>query len=263
MEFQGTGAPLNQGGLDQVCDSLRVTPPEVWAVVAVETRGVGFLRQRRPVILFERHIFHRRTGGRFDEVDSSISSPNSGAYKGGAAEYGRLEKAMVLDRQAALESTSWGIGQIMGFNHGIAGFATVEDMVDAMLKDETSQLLAVASFIKRNNLDGALRRQDFTAFARGYNGAGFAKNKYDARLAAAHAKFSTLLPDVTLRSIQVALWYVGFDPGPVDGVPGKITRSAVLGYQEKVGLPATGECDAATQAKLFAEAFPAAIGTPA
>jgi hypothetical protein len=257
MNFQGTGRPFNNQGMDRCCDTLGVTAAEVWAVLTVETRGFGFLADRRPQILFERHIFRKLTGGRFDSVNANLSSSNPGGYAGGSGEYTRLETAMGLDREAALKSVSWGIGQVMGFNHEIAGFPTVNDMVAAMVGDEESQLLAMANFLKGNGLDGALRRQDWVSFARGYNGKDFKRNEYDTRLAAAHATWKTILPDLELRAAQVALTYLGMDPGPIDGLRGRRTRSALIEFQEKHELSATGELDDATEAILLAEAFPA------
>lgn len=260
MDFQGTGTPLNEAGLGRVCDALGVTAPALWAVVCVETRGFGFLPERRPLILFERHIFHRRTKGRFAAAAPEISAPHPGGYAGGAQEYARLQAAIMLDRRAALESASWGIGQVMGFNHRAAGFASAEEMVGAMLKDETSQLLAMAGFITGNGLDRALRKHDWAAFARGYNGAEFAKNRYDTRLAAAHTEFEREFPDLRLRAIQAALLYAGFDPGRVDGRLGKRTRSALLAFQARHGLPQTGDRNSDTEAGLLAVAFPDGSG---
>ena len=186
MNFQGQGRPLSDEGMDQVNETLGVAEPEVWAVLTVETRGFGFLENRRPQILFERHWFRRLTEGDFDAGNEDISNPKPGGYVGGPGEYARLEKALGLDQEAALKSASWGIGQVMGFNHEVAGFATVQAMVTAMVKDEDAQLLAMAGFIKGNGLDGALRRQNWASFARKYNGRDFKKNEYDTRLAAAH-----------------------------------------------------------------------------
>lgn len=142
---ESTGLPLSETSFRQVCEGLSIALTELWAVLTVETRGFGFLPDRRPVILFERHIFHSRTAGRFDATAPDISSKNSGGYIGGAGEYKRLEAAITLNltrsgRRAALESTSWGLGQIMGFNHASAGFQTVEEMVAAMTTSEEAQL---------------------------------------------------------------------------------------------------------------------------
>ena len=255
MDFHGSGKPINSGGLDQVCSVLGATAPAIWAVLTVETRGFGFLPDRRPQILYERHIFHRLSNGKFSLTNGDVSNAKAGGYIGGAAEYGRLEKALALDRSAALQSVSWGIGQVMGFNFKAAGFASVEDMVDAMIKDENAQLMAMANFVKSQGLDKAMQQEHWADFARGYNGSEFKKNEYDTRLAAAHAKCKVLLPNLELRAAQAALVYLGFDPGPVDGCRGKRTHASLLAFQEKMELPETGELDLVTEQKLLARAF--------
>jgi hypothetical protein len=256
MNFQSLGRPFGDHDLDEACQILGVTESEVWAVLSVETRGFGFLSDRRPQILFERHHFRRLTGGRFDRDHPDISNRKPGGYAGGPAEYGRLEKAMERDRKAALQSVSWGIGQVMGFNFKAAGFASPESMAKAMVRGEREQLLAMASFVKANGLDVPMARHNWVAFARGYNGPDFKKNEYDTRLAAAHAKFSVILPDLGLRTAQAALLYLGYDPGPVDGLRGRLTRAALVSYQEERQLTATGDLGEETEERLLAEAFP-------
>jgi len=256
MHFQDQGRPLNDEGMDHICSTLGVSESEIWAVLTVETRGFGFLQDRRPQILFERHIFHKLTEGKHDPGNEDISNTKPGGYAGGAGEYSRLEKAINLDRDAALQSASWGIGQVMGFNYKIAGYASIDAMTADMVKDENSQLRAMANFIKGNGLAGALQRQNWVSFARGYNGADFKKNEYDTRLAAAHAKYKVSLPDLALRTAQAALTYLGFDPGPIDGLRGRRTRSALMQFQDKFGLNETGELDHESERRLFNEAFP-------
>lgn len=256
VSFQSQGRPLNDEGLERACASLGVAAPEVWALLTVETRGFGFLQDRRAQILFERHVFHRLTQGRHDRGHAHISNATAGGYAGGAGEYARLDEATRLDRGAALQSASWGIGQVMGFNYALAGFAGIDDMVTAMAGDENAQLLAMANFIKGKDLAGALRRRAWVSFARGYNGPEFRKNQYDRRLAAAHAKYRTMLPDLAFRTVQAALLYLGIDPGPIDGFRGRRTRSALARFQEQCGLPETGELDRDSERKLLAQAFP-------
>ncbi|MDX2149847.1 MAG: N-acetylmuramidase domain-containing protein [Bryobacteraceae bacterium] len=258
MTFKGLGRPFGDDGMARSSQALGVTAAEIWAVLTVETRGFGMLPDRRPMILFERHIFHRLTGGKFDAVNSNISSPHAGGYAGGAAEYQRLEAAMQLDRDAALKSASWGIGQVMGMNHQAAGFATVGEFVTAMVRNEESQLLAMGNFIRNGGLAPALQRQDWVAFARGYNGKDFKRNDYDSRLAAAHARWKTALPDLELRTAQAALTYLGFNPGPIDGLRGRLTRSALVEFQMQQNLAVTGDLDDRTEERLLAVAFPAA-----
>jgi len=122
LEFAGKGSPLTLDGFAAAAEILGVKAAEIWAVLTVETLGCGFLADKRPAILFERHIFHGQTGGRFDN-EADVSNPAAGGYgPGGAAQYGRLAEALKLDRVAALKSASWGIGQVMGFNAESAGF---------------------------------------------------------------------------------------------------------------------------------------------
>ncbi|MEQ1861310.1 MAG: peptidoglycan-binding domain-containing protein [Chthoniobacteraceae bacterium] len=46
-----------------------------------------------------------------------------------------------------------------------------------------------------------------------------------------------------VADVQAALADAGYDPGPVDGVPGSMTRHAVAAYQADNGLAATGRID--------------------
>ena len=53
------------------------------------------------------------------------------------------------------------------------------------------------------------------------------------------------------RQIQALLVYLGYDPGEVDGLPGKNTRLAVLAFQEAEGLAQDGSPGPLTQAALL------------
>lgn len=243
----------------QSTNALGVAAPALWAVMSVETHGCGFLPDRRPAILFERHIFHRRTAGAFDAVSPDISSPSPGGYLGGTGEYTRLSRAMALDPDAALDSTSWGLGQIMGFNAALTRFKTAEAMVPAMANGEDAQLQAMTDFLVARKLDRPLSRLDWTTFARAYNGAGYRKNQYDARLGAAYAMFKAgPLPDLAVRHAQVLLTFLGFAPGVIDGVLGKRTRSAIVIFRQQHGL---GSSDIVTASLL--ESLAAAIAASA
>jgi hypothetical protein len=58
-----------------------------------------------------------------------------------------------------------------------------------MYKDERAQLMAFVSFVQKTGLSASLRHHDWAAFAKGYNGAGYASNGYDVKMAAAFAKY--------------------------------------------------------------------------
>jgi hypothetical protein len=255
MEFQGTGLPLDQAGIEAVTELLRIGAAELWAVLTVETKGCGFLPDRRPQILYERHVFSRQTNHRFDGVDANLSNPQPGGYGAtGAHQYDRLAQAIELDRNAALCSTSWGLGQVMGFNAGAAGFATAEQMVAAMTVSENAHLLAMAGFIAKNGADKALRARDWAGFAFKYNGKDFKKNNYDTRLAAAFNRHSAHLPDLDVRAAQLYLTYLGFHPGTVDGLNGKLTKSALHEFQDQAGLALADDVTEETLALLQQQA---------
>lgn len=250
MDFQGTGLAMTGDGLAAAADMMSVHAAEVMTVLAVETKGCGYLPDRRPQILYERHIFHRLTKGRFD--DGNISAPHAGGYgPAGAHQYDRLAAAIALDRTAALQSASWGVSQIMGGNFQSAGFSDVESMVAAMMQGEDQQLTAMGNFLLKSKLNLPLRAHDWTTFARGYNGPNFAINQYDRKLNGEFQKLSTAgLPDLLVRAAQLYLTYLGFDPHGIDGVSGTRTLSALADFQTKNGLPVTNCIDADTVTQL-------------
>lgn len=255
MQFVGSGHPASDEGFEFARSLLDVDAATLWTVLTVETAGFGFLPSRRPSILFERHVFHRLTGGRFDEANPLVSSPIAGGYAGGASEYLRLNGAAMLDADAALQSTSWGIGQVIGCHFAELGFSSVQQMVEAMVRDEDDQLAAMARFIDDEGIVAALRARKWRTFARWYNGRGFARHQYDVKLAAAFTRLQAALPDLDVRGAQAALRYLGFSPGVIDGILGPRTRAAVVAFQRKRRMAMTGNLDELTMEVLMEGAF--------
>jgi hypothetical protein len=252
MPFQGSAFGLSPDGLARVSSNLGVHAPEIWTVLSVETSGCGFLPDRRPQILYERHIFHRLTGGRFDDGD--ISDQNPGGYgPRGAPQYDRLARAIAKDRSSALQSASWGIGQIMGENYTLAGFQNVEAMVAAMVQSEDAQLTAMGAFLASSRLHSSLQAHDWASFARGYNGPNYVINRYDVRLNGEFQKYVTgVVPDLNVRTAQLYLTYLDFHPGPVDGIAGQETLAAFSDFAKQKGVPYNGVIDAAAVTSLAA-----------
>jgi hypothetical protein len=91
---------------------------------------------------------------------------------------------MALDRTAALESTSWGLFQIMGFNYAAVNLRSVEELVAAPNKSEGERLKLFSEFVKKTGLADALRHKSWTDFARGYNGPDY--GDYDKRMERAY-----------------------------------------------------------------------------
>ena len=71
LPFQGSAGAISNTGMATMTANLGVQQAEIWAVLAVETSGCGYLADRRPQILFERHIFHRLSHGQYDDGDIS------------------------------------------------------------------------------------------------------------------------------------------------------------------------------------------------
>ena len=168
------------------------------AVIEVECKGSGFNADGAPVILFERHVFRQRliANGKAVVADKAmrerpdLCSKSTGAYGLYSAQHGRLNAAAQYHRDSALESASWGIGQVMGYHWKSLGYPSLQAFINAMYKDEASQLDAMCRYIRVNNLVNALKNKDWKSFARGYNGTAYAKNSYDVKLGNAYKKWS-------------------------------------------------------------------------
>ncbi|MCM2549394.1 N-acetylmuramidase domain-containing protein [Burkholderia glumae] len=118
---------------------LGVSVACVRAVNEVEAKGVGFLDDGRPKILFERHIMYRQLTANVSQaaaVDAAkqfpaVVSESAGGYQGGAAEYVRLDTAARIDAASAYASASWGAFQVMGFHWKRLGYSSVDDLPES------------------------------------------------------------------------------------------------------------------------------------
>lgn len=190
--FKGKAKALDPWDYGRLARRIGCGEDHVRAVVEVETSGGAFDAVGRPKMLFEPHIFYRELGEGKRRVAEAqgLAYPRWGMKPYPKDSYDRLNLAMRIDRPAALRSASWGLGQIMGFNCKLAGYPTAEAMVESFLDDAEKHLEAMIQFILSDGLDDDLRRKDWSGFARGYNGAGYAKHGYQTKLAAAFAKWS-------------------------------------------------------------------------
>lgn len=171
--------------------SIGVPDRNLRAVIAVESGGRSFGPEGRPIILFEPHVFHRRTEGRWSPTSFSYARWRDLPYPASQlARWEQMADAAARNEVAALESASWGLFQIMGFHWKALGYASAESFALAMVKGEAAQLGALVTFIKVNGLAdelaaGSTNADSWRAFARGYNGAGYAQNAYHEKLARA------------------------------------------------------------------------------
>lgn len=194
MNFKGS-IKLADIDLPRIGAEIGVGEDEIHAFLEVETSGGGWDAQGRLKMLFEPHIFYRHLTGAARQlaVKQGLAYPTQGTKPYPRDSYPRLMLALKIAGEAALESASWGIGQVMGFNHAAAGYRDVFQMVSNFVEfGEPAQLRAAIQFIKHEHLDDELRARNWPAFARGYNGANYAKNKYDVKLAAAYKKWASI-----------------------------------------------------------------------
>ena len=189
--------PISAEAFAAAARDYRLEEACIRAVASVESGGDGFDSQGRPKILFEGHVFWRRLEhygedpavlaiGNEAVLHPTWASRPSDAYR--RDQYERLEEARAVDPTegdaAAFEACSWGKFQIMGYHWEQLGYGFLGEFLQEMHRDEGAHLEAFMRYVKVNRSRGEfliehLRRKDWAAFARAYNGPGYRKNRYD------------------------------------------------------------------------------------
>jgi len=178
--------------------ALGVEPAALLAVAQVESAGKIYALvdgRQEPLVRFEGHYFYKRVVNleRVRAMKAGLAGAMAGAVKNPASQQARWDRlikpAAAIDRQAAYESVSWGLGQVMGAHWKWLGYASVLALVEEARSGAGGQIALMARFIEKSGLDAALRRGDWAAFAKGYNGPAYKKNAYDVNMAKAYAKW--------------------------------------------------------------------------
>lgn len=241
---------------------VKIDEAALLAVVDVESAGEPFYSDGQPVMRFEGHYFYNRLSGKVRQqaVSAGLASPKVGGVPNpstGQARYELLKRAMAIDPDAALESTSWGLGQVMGANWEDLGRSSVQELVeDAHTID--GQIDMMTDFIEVNGLDDDIRRHDWAGFAKGYNGPSYKKNKYDIKLKKAFEKYSKKSGDEIaeneVKQLQIQLNAVLGTKIAIDGDYGPETEGAVRQFQIQFALTVDGLAGPLTK-KALAEAY--------
>lgn len=170
------------------CSILQIT-----AIWKVESNGRGFDAAGRPKMLYERHKFHRFTGGRFSPAPFSQSV--YGGYTRDADRNGvpdawdRLSEAIATGMvDAAFMSASWGAFQIMGEWWDELGYQSAVDMALSTVTGEAAQLDMLVRYIRHHRLEDEVKAitsnpESCRRFAAAYNGPRYERNKYHQKLA--------------------------------------------------------------------------------
>jgi N-acetylmuramidase len=179
-----------------VARELGIEPAALLAVAEVESGGKAFATvegRLEPLIRFEGHYFDRRLtpAKRQAARRQGLASPLAGAVVNPASQAERwklLARASAIDRKAALESVSWGLGQVMGAHWAWLDYASVEALADEARNSVAGQARLMARYIAKAGLRAALIGRDWHAFARGYNGPTYRRFGYHTKIAAAYKR---------------------------------------------------------------------------
>lgn len=189
---------VSERDFEKMAHELGIEKAALKAVVEVECSNKGgFLRDGRPRILFEGHIFWQRLRKRgIDPEALAAQHPDivypkwvRTHYKGGAGEWERFARAEKIHPVAAIESASWGMFQIMGFHWATCGCSSAEEFRGLMERSEADQMRLSLHFMQKTGIAKWLKTKDWATFALRYNGSGYRANRYDTRLAEAYERF--------------------------------------------------------------------------
>ena len=183
-----TLCPDVAASIDRICARHGRPSAPLRAVVRKETNGIPFGTNGRPRALFEKAKFYQliEPSRREEAVHLGIALEEWNPHVYGdqpntAATYALLERAAAFDRKAAWDSTSFGVGQIMGFNAVLVGYPDAEAMCRAFASID-AQSEAVFRFMDRKGIIDLLIRGNFVRAAVLLNGRREAEHGYHQEL---------------------------------------------------------------------------------
>lgn len=186
-----------QADWDKAAKDLGVNDSDLLKAIAQqESENIAFLASGKPKILYERHHFYDFYKDKFgvtkanelSQTHENIIKNANGGY-GSAAffsadgrfdnegyynhQFDRLEKAMKINEEMAIKSTSFGIFQVLG-EYCTYSNKTPKQFLQEMSRSEKFQIQAFVNFIKgdaaKKGLPSALKSKDWKKVASIYNG---------------------------------------------------------------------------------------------
>lgn len=162
------------------------------AFISVESGGRGFDKATGKILIqFEPHWFKKKA----PYAPSGNWSVNKVDVQ--SKEWLAFNEAFRINPEAAMESTSIGLPQIMGFHWKRLGYDSVGAMWDDFKESTLNQIAALITFIETDRrLKQAMLDKDWHKVAMFYNGAGYAalahklgREPYNISLQKAYEKY--------------------------------------------------------------------------
>lgn len=160
----------SQAQIKEIAKNFGIDPAMFMAFIEVESGGKGFDKDTGKLLIqFEPSWFRKKA----PYAPSGLWSVNKVDVQ--AKEWAAFNDAYAKKPTAAMESTSIGLPQIMGYHWKALGYSSVGAMWDDFKRGEYFQVLALARFIKANPaLHIAIKTKDFHKIASIYNGTAYA-----------------------------------------------------------------------------------------
>lgn len=164
------------------------------AFIQVETGGIGFAKDTGKLIIQFEPVWFKRKAPYAPSGAWTLNKVDRQSQ-----EWIAFNDAFKKYPDAAMESCSIGIGQIMGFHFKTLGYATVGEMWDDAKRGEYQQVLQMVRFIKSfPALYNALKEKNWHLVATYYNGSGYkqlavkyGREPYDLSMAKAYQKYQS------------------------------------------------------------------------
>lgn len=168
----------------QVAASLDIEPAALEALRRVETGAAS----RPDAIRFEPHVFLRSRPDLRGQIPYTRGA--RGAWSTTASETGRaaFDRAFALAPKEAVEATSWGLWQVMGWALLKQWSEPVEACCQFFASPEPVSYALLSNWIRENRrFLTAIRSRDWARVARVYNGLGPNVENYASKMRAAYA----------------------------------------------------------------------------
>ena len=163
--------------IKQVVEPFNIDPYFAYAVAMVESNGRGYRNNGFPIIRFEKHVFIK-----YLKKNKAAQQLIRKAENLRGSGWDAYQAALKIDSTYAKLATSFGMFQIMGFNHTVVGYETVDKFVAAMEESVENQIVAFCIFVMANHLQNAIKNKKFADFAIKYNGPNYLMSSYDTKL---------------------------------------------------------------------------------